>query len=77
MSERIYINLDEARQFVKNNDGYGTTRVYAEFLDGVYKGQIDAVKSENKLDELTSAYRVKLYKVTTHFEDLIHLVRSK
>lgn len=66
------IDLDTARHLIKEFGGYGTTRVYATFLDGVYKDQIDSVKSEVKLDELTSAYRVQLWCNSMSLEDLIN-----
>ena len=62
------INLDEARAIIKLN---GQARVYATFLDGVYKGQIDRVASVTKLDELTSVYRVELWTNSTTLADLI------
>lgn len=71
------LTYDEVVTILKNNDSYGATRVYAEFKDGVYKGQIDSIKSINQLDELTSAYRVRMYVKTTHFEDLIHVAGIK
>ncbi len=54
------IDLRTARLLIDHFGGYGSTRVYATFKDGVYKGQIDSVKSEQKLDELISAYNVTL-----------------
>lgn len=59
------IDLDTARALIKQHDGYGNVRVYGVFLDGVYKNQIASVKSENQLDELTSAYRMQLYVMRT------------
>lgn len=65
------IGLDTARKLIKEFGGYGTTRVYATFLNGVYKGQIDSVKAESQLDELVTAYTVQLWCVSTSLEDLI------
>lgn len=66
------INLDQARTLLKNiADPWGPVRIYAEYLDGVYEGQITDIKSEVKLDELTSVYRVRIYVTTTYLEDLI------
>ncbi len=65
------IGSDTASKLIKEFGGYGTTRVYATFLDGVYKNQIDSVKSESQLDELVTAYTVQLWCVSTSLEDLI------
>ena len=65
------INLYVAELIIDNFGGYGATRVYATFRDGVYKGQIDSPKSITALHELISAYNVDLTACTTSFEDLI------
>lgn len=71
MIDNNNLTYDQTVAILKNNDPWGDTRVYAEYKDGVYKGQIDSVKSIVKLDELTSVYRVRLFVKTTSFSDLI------
>lgn len=69
------LTYDQATEVLKTHDAWGATRLYAEFKDGVYKGQIVAVKSVKYLDELTSAYRVRLYTATTHLSDLVKEIK--
>jgi len=67
----MIVGYDEASQVLRTHGGYGSKRVYATYLDGVYKDQITGVKSVIMLDELTSAYRVKLEVHETSIADLV------
>ena len=66
------IDLRVAELLINHFGGHGSTRVYATFKDGVYKGQIASAKSIDQLQELITAYNVDLTACTTDTSDLIN-----
>lgn len=57
----IAMSIEEARDFVKHNEGYGSTRLYGIIGEGDSIGQIVGIKSEYHLDRIRY---VRLYLVS-------------
>lgn len=71
------IDFDTAQALINAFGGYGSTRVYGTFRDGVYKGQIASIKSLNQLDELISVYNLDLTACTSNNNINIEVYKVK
>lgn len=73
MSE-IDLTIEQAREFVNNNDAYGATRLYAIIADHEEcGGQITGIKSEYHLDRFAFS---RIYAKTNNPNNLLGIRRA-
>jgi len=62
------LTLEQAQEFVKTRDGYGSTRLYGIIADGDFAGQTVAIKSTYHLERYTYS---RIYTKSTTITDIV------